>query len=261
MNSTENNTQFNWDGSRLSHAYIVSGELAETLAMAAVCSGRGSVKPCMGCLHCSKAARHIHPDIIEVDRLPDKREILVDQLRELKKDVIILPNEADKKAYIINYADTMNIKAQNAFLQILEEPPSHVIFILKTENPVALLPTVRSRCVHLKAKHQSNAIGADALETANEFFSAIEHGNATLMDFMFRLEKLDKNVFSEFLTAAREFAASKLGSMMPNEPGLTYNTIVSAERILVKAGEMFDLNIGLGHISGMICASLLSIDN
>jgi len=205
--------------------------------------------------------RHIHPDVTEVDRLPDKREILIDQLRELKKDVIVVPNEAEKKAYIINNADTMNTKAQNAFLQMLEEPPAHVVFILRTENPVALLPTVRSRCVHLKANQQTDTSANTAMEIANEFYSAIERGNATLIEFMFRLEKLDKNDFFTFLTSARELAALKLGSTLSSKPDLPYETIACVERILVRAGSMFDLNIGIGHISGMICAKLLTVNN
>ena len=255
MNHTKANDNFILDTDRLSHAYIVSGELAETLAMAAVCAGSGGKKPCMDCTHCYKAAHHIHPDITVVSKLPDKREIVVEQIRELKKDIIVVPNEADKKAYIINGADSMNINAQNAFLQILEEPPTHVVFILKTENPVALLPTVRSRCMDLKTRHGFEPAGTAAMEIANEFYSAIERGNAPLAKFMFRLEKLDKNAFAEFLTAAREQASLRLRAAAPRE------VIAQAERILVRAGEMLDLNVGTGHISAMICASLLSVDS
>jgi hypothetical protein len=261
MNFCETNTQLNWDGNRLSHAYIVSGKLADTIAMATVCSSRGETKPCLKCTHCDKAARHIHPDIIIVDKAPDKREIMVDQLRELKKDVIVVPNDAEKKAYIINDADSMNINAQNAFLQILEEPPRHVVFVLRTDNPAALLPTVRSRCVSLYLRHDPEIPGSAAMETANEFFSAIERGNVPLTEFMFQLEKLDKDAFTEFLAAAREYTALSLRAAAPGKAGLSFEILSRVDRILVRAGEMFDLNVGAGHISGMICANLLSIEN
>ena len=259
MNYNEINTNNNWNGDRLSHAYIVAGRLAEAIAQAAVCSGHGSAKPCLKCHHCDKATRGIHPDIIVVDKLPDKREIIVDQLRELKKDVIVVPNEAEKKAYIINNADSMNISAQNAFLQILEEPPPHVVFILRTDNPAALLPTVRSRCANLVSRHDPDSLDATALEMANDFFSAIEKGNAPLVRFMFQLEKLDKTTFADFISAARGCAALLMRSPSPDKERLTPMVAAHAEQVLVSAGEMLDLNVGTGHISGMICANLLSI--
>jgi len=245
---------------RISHAYIASGELADTLAMATVCSGSAGEKPCGSCAHCDKASRRIHPDITYVDKPQDKREIVVDQIRELKKDVVIVPNDSDKKAYIINSADLMNINAQNAFLQILEDPPAHVVFILRTENPAALLQTVRSRCVELKARIETEAPDSAAEKMANEFFSAIERGNAALISYMFRLGKLDKDVFAKFLTAARTQVAARLRADTSGGCESKLEMIARAERLLLKAGDMLDLNVNTGHISGMICASLLEIE-
>jgi len=261
MNSSEISPRFSIDGNRLSHAYIVAGGLAGTLAMAAVCSSRDKARPCMGCTHCDKSSRHIHPDITVVGILPEKREILIEQIRELKKDVIVVPNQADRKAYIIKSADTMNVNAQNAFLQILEEPPAHAVFILSTENPAALLPTVRSRCVELKAGREPDTTDSSAAEIADEFFSALERGNAPLVAFMFRLDKLEKNVFSAFLAAAREQVAVKLRSAVVSDNGVPPDILSRTERVLVRAGEMHDLNVSVGHISGMICASLLKTDS
>jgi len=222
----------------------------------------------MNCVHCGKASRHIHPDIIIVDKPHDKRDIIVDQIRELKKDVLVLPNEAEKKAYIVNDADLMNIKAQNAFLQILEEPPAHVVFILRTKNPAALLPTVRSRCIEVKAqpeiivsaKAEETTNPTDAAEMASDFFSALDSGNACIAAFMFRLEKLDKEALEQFLVAARIKVVAKLGAIAPDTPAPVLKKMSHAERVLQRAGEMLDLNVSVGHISGMICASLLAID-
>ncbi|MDR2571027.1 MAG: DNA polymerase III subunit delta, partial [Oscillospiraceae bacterium] len=130
-----------FDAARLSHAYITESSFADTLAMTVVCGNRDGERPCKNCTHCKKAKRHIHPDIIVIGKLEEKLIVTVDQIREVKKDVYILPNEAVQKAYIINDADSMNINAQNALLQILEEPPKHDVFILCSENPAALLPT------------------------------------------------------------------------------------------------------------------------
>jgi DNA polymerase-3 subunit delta' len=201
---------------RLSHAYITTAAFADTLAMAAVCSGEAADRPCLICAHCDKASRGLHPDVITVDFLKDKREILVDQIRELKKDVIVVPNEASKKAYVINHADTMNGSAQNAFLRILEEPPSHTVFVLGADNPALLLPTVRSRCVELKARDDTMrgttppAAVDDIARLTSELMAAINGGNVRLLEFMFRLDKLKKEQLAEFLPAARELVVREL---------------------------------------------------
>jgi len=260
---------------RISHAYIVASNFADTLAMASVCSGIGGTLPCKKCPHCSKASRRIHPDITFLGRQQDKREIVVDQIRDLKKDVIVIPNESGKKAYIINDADLMNRNAQNAFLRILEEPPAHAVFILSTDNPSALLPTIRSRCVELKTRSAFENISeartedaSDTSEMATMFFSAISQGNAQLMEFMFRLEKLDKEAFSGFLAASRVKAANLLRAhshmdiSAGNSRAATRSEVLAfAEQLIVKAGEMLDLNVSTGHISGMICASLINIES
>jgi len=254
-----------FDSNKLSHAYIVSGALADSIAMSAVCIRHGAdAGPCGVCSHCVKASRGVHPDIIVVEKLQDKREILVDQIRALKKDVIVFPNEADRKVYIINDADLMNKNAQNALLQILEEPPRYVVFILRTDNPAALLPTVRSRCVSVKERLDADteadaARSASAVEMAGQLFSAIENGNSSLVSFMFRLEKLDKEAFDLFLSAAREQAAVRLREHASGNSVLSSRAIANAEQVLFKAGEMLDLNVSAGHLSGMICANLITI--
>jgi len=261
----------NISSDRLSHAYIVSGGLAEALAMSAVCAGPEAARPCGSCTHCAKASRGAHPDIMVVEKAPDKREIVVDQIRALKRDVIVVPNEAGKKAYIVNEADSMNKNAQNAFLQILEEPPSHAVLILRTENPAALLPTVRSRCVEIKSRALAGTVmeaapPAVGAEMARELFDSLSSGNAALVSLMFRLEKLDKDTFSQFLSAAREQAAIRLretgsgGSEQRSaERDAMRELLARAERVLVEAGDMLDLNVGTGHLSGMICANLIRI--
>jgi len=255
----------NVESGRLSHAYIASGEMAETLAMAAVCSAFGAERPCRLCVHCGKASRRVHPDITFIDKLPDKREIIVDQIRGLKEDVIVIPCESDKKAYLIYNADSMNRNAQNALLQVLEEPPAHAVFILKTESPAELLPTVRSRCVEIKAKAAEAAAGGEAetsaavAEAADGFFSALESGNVGLAAFMFKLEKLDKETLAEFLAAVRSRTAAGLKAYAPGHPGVPRKTLAHLDRVLARAEEMLGLNVNAGHISGLICASLLEI--
>ena len=245
-----------FDSGRMSHAYIIGGELADTAAMAVVCSAKGAV-PCLSCAHCDKASRGIHPDITTLEKPQEKREIVVEQIRNLKKDVIIVPNESEKKAYIIHDADIMNTQAQNALLQILEEPPKHAVFILKTGNRAALLPTVLSRCVELKTQFESEISGSGGEDAANTFLHAIESGNIQLAEVMFRLEKLDKTEFASFIALAKQGAAARLKAAAAS--GVPPNPIYTqVEESLRKAEEYLDLNVGTGHISGMLCAEMIS---
>ena len=252
-----------FDSARLSHAYIATGDLANIIAMAVVCSA-SEKRPCMRCAHCNKSSRGIHPDITVVRKQEGKREILIEQIRELKRDVIIVPNESDKKAYVIDDADTMNDNAQNALLKILEEPPSHAVFILRSSSPAELLPTVRSRCVELKSNDIRESADAAASAIANEFFEALKSGNASLAEFMFRLEKLSKEQFALFIEAARERDAMEMRTALAAERNRETSSAKNdwmlfsrAERILMKSNEYLDLNVNQGHISGLICASLI----
>ena len=134
----------------LSHAYIISGPtgsgkktLAGLLAAALVCSGGGEI-PCGLCSGCKKAMAGIHPDISAIGT--DGKDITVSQVRALRSDAYIKPNEAGRKVYLIHRAQSMNQSAQNAMLKLLEEGPPYAAFLLLAENAAALLPTVRSRC-------------------------------------------------------------------------------------------------------------------
>jgi len=239
-----------FDSTRLSHAYIASAEPAQTIALAAVCDSDGK-RPCRVCTHCNKALRGIHPDIMVIE--PRTQEIVVDQIRALHSDVYTVPNEAMKKAYIIQNAERMNTAAQNALLRILEEPPKHAVFILSTESPLTLLPTVRSRCVLLRSAPEHSETNESATGLVDDFFDALERGSVELMAFMFRLEKQGKDDLPEFIEGARAEVAMRLRSPDKISPEL----LSELERVLRQAGEYLDFNVGVGHISGIICASLL----
>lgn len=139
----------------LGHAYIVEGPqgsgkhtLAGILSRAMVCSGSGA-RPCGCCSDCKKALAGIHPDIISVVPEEAGRPIRVDQVRQLRADAYIRPNEAARKVYILDPAQALNDNAQNALLKLLEDGPAYAAFLLLTENAGSLLTTVRSRCEEL----------------------------------------------------------------------------------------------------------------
>ncbi len=139
-------------GRGLGHAYIISGAkgsgkhtLAGLMAAAMVCHQKGENRPCGTCAPCRKAASGIHPDIVIIAGAEGK-PISVDQVRTLRSDAHIRPNEAERKVYLLERADRMNQSAQNAMLKLLEEGPSYAAFLLLAENGGALLTTIRSRC-------------------------------------------------------------------------------------------------------------------
>lgn len=139
---------------RISHFYLISGPrgsgkhtLAKLLAAAILC--RGTRKPCGVCDPCRKVFSGNHPDFITVDD-PEKKTVTVDLIRQARADIYVQPNESDYKIYLFPRAQDMGLPGQNALLKVLEEPPKYGVFILLTDNPDKLLPTVRSRCTELK---------------------------------------------------------------------------------------------------------------
>ena len=136
----------------ISHFYLVSGPegsgkhtLARLLAAAILCKEPG--KPCLRCHSCRRILENNHPDFITVED-PEHKNVAVKIVREFREDMFILPNESDYKIYL--FPQELGIEGQNTLLKILEEPPSYGVFILLTDNPEKLLPTVRSRCTELK---------------------------------------------------------------------------------------------------------------
>ena len=137
---------------RLSHFYLISGArgsgrhtLARLLAAALQCKDQTLCGTCSGC---RKVLNGQHPDFITVDD-PEKKTVPVDLIRQARSDMYIQPNEGRKKIYLFPRAQDMGVPGQNALLKILEEPPSYGVYILITDNPERLLPTVRSRCTEL----------------------------------------------------------------------------------------------------------------
>ena len=136
----------------ISHFYLISGPkgsgkhtLANLLAEAILCEG--ARKPCGSCAHCRKMRSHNHPDFITVED-PEHKNVAVKIVRQIRDDMFVRPNEAAHKIYL--FPQELGIEGQNALLKILEEPPAYGVFLLLTDNPDKLLPTVRSRCTELK---------------------------------------------------------------------------------------------------------------
>lgn len=203
-----------------SHAYIlpVSGEEGQTqareLAAAILCEDTERV-PCGHCEHCRKVREQIHPDVLCLQREwkdgRQKKNITVDQIRSVIADAYILPNEAQKKVYIIEDADAMNPQAQNAILKILEEPPKFVVFLLLAGNPDLLLPTVRSRCITIRENLEDSPLTEEEQEMAKEFLHhAMRNNEAETFRWCMEHNTMNVQEMSRFMDTVRTMLVTTL---------------------------------------------------
>jgi DNA polymerase III subunit delta' len=149
---------------RPSHAYLLAGPRGSGVLEAARCFAAALVCPdggCGACNACRRARSARHPDVIEVE--PAGTFVVVDQVEEMMKEAFTSPFEAERKIIIVTEADRMNEPAANKLLKTLEEPPARTHFLLLSEAPDELLPTVRSRCQRIDFAALSDADGTAAL--------------------------------------------------------------------------------------------------
>ena len=168
----------------LPHAYLFTGpegvgkkSAAQSMAMALNCRGRSEKQsgrsrdveaadteqtvyptdPCGGCRACRKIASASHPDVYRLS--PAGSYLKVDQIREMGRRLSLKSHEAKVRVAIIEAAHTLNPEAGNTLLKVLEEPPENTLFILLARQASELLPTIVSRCRHIRF----NPISAESL--------------------------------------------------------------------------------------------------
>jgi DNA polymerase III subunit gamma/tau len=139
---------------RTAHGYIFSGHrgigkttVARILAMALNCrsSDKPVMEPCGVCESCTEIRAGNSVDVIEIDAATNRG---IDEIRELREAARYRPARDRFKIYILDEAHQITDAAFNALLKTLEEPPSHVVFMLATTQPEDIPQTIRSRCQH-----------------------------------------------------------------------------------------------------------------
>lgn len=155
---------------KINHAYLFTGprgtgktSIAKIFARMVNCENLKDGKPCGKCVSCTQVN---NSDIIEIDAASNNG---VDEIRELRNKVNLVPAYGKYKVYIIDEVHMLTTGAFNALLKTLEEPPKHIIFVLATTDPHKIPETILSRCQRFDFKKISdNSIVKRLKEIAQE---------------------------------------------------------------------------------------------
>jgi DNA polymerase-3 subunit gamma/tau len=245
---------------RIAHGYIFSGHrgigkttVARILAMALNCRSSSNDKPvlepCGVCDSCTEIRAGNSVDVIEIDAATNRG---IDEIRELREAARYRPARDRFKIYILDEAHQITDAAFNALLKTLEEPPSHVIFMMATTQPEDIPQTIRSRCQHFSYRAmkfddimgQLRDIVAKEKIPADEDALALlaEAGDGSMRD---ALSILDQAIAS----TADHLTADSVRSLIGSAPAAALETVMqavaesSSEKILVLVDEL----IGEGH--------------
>jgi len=245
---------------RIAHGYIFSGHrgigkttVARILAMSLNCRSSSNNKPvaepCGICDSCTEIRAGNAVDVIEIDAATNRG---IDEIRELREGARYRPARDRFKIYILDEAHQITDAAFNALLKTLEEPPSHVIFMMATTQPEDIPQTIRSRCQHFsfRAVKFEDIMGQLRDIVTKENIAAdddalallAEAGDGSLRD---ALSILDQAIAS----TSDHLTLDSVRSLIGAAPATALETVMqavaesSSEKILVLVDEL----IGEGH--------------
>jgi DNA polymerase-3 subunit gamma/tau len=190
---------------RTAHGYIFSGHrgigkttVARILAMALNCrsSDKPVMEPCGVCDSCTEIRAGNSVDVIEIDAATNRG---IDEIRELREAARYRPARDRFKIYILDEAHQITDAAFNALLKTLEEPPSHVVFMLATTQPEDIPQTIRSRCQHFSFRavrfeeilgQLKNLVGRENIEADEDALALLaEAGDGSIRDALSILDQ------------------------------------------------------------------------
>ena len=169
---------------QLAHAYLFTGTrgtgkttCAKILAMAVNCEHPVDGNPCLECESCKKIAEG-STDIVEMDAASNNS---VDDVRQLRDEIVYTPIDVKYKVYIIDEVHMLSPSAFNALLKTIEEPPSHIIFILATTDVHKVPATILSRCQRYQFRKIDPKDSAERLAEVAKQENALLHYDAAAL--------------------------------------------------------------------------------
>lgn len=208
---------------KLAHAYLFSGPahlgkslVAEQFIASILChdyqkqtKSEAKNLPCGNCIFCQQFKKGIHPDVYQLAKEEDKKNISVEQVREMHKFLSLTSFLNSYKVAIIANAQDLSESAQNALLKILEEPAPKTILILIASDHNFLLPTISSRCQLVKFRPLAendifeHLIGLGANRQQAKIFTALANGQIGLAIEYFQKPEL----FTAYLAKMNQLLA------------------------------------------------------
>ena len=244
------------DKNRLHHAYLFNGTrgvgkttLARILAKSLNCEVSISSKPCQKCSTCVDIDNGRFIDLVEVDAASNTQ---VDNMRELLENAQYAPTSGRFKVYIIDEVHMLSKSAFNAMLKTLEEPPSHVKFILATTDPKKVPVTVISRCLQFNlkqmtsdsiSKHLNNILAEEKINYDDESIKIIaKAAHGSMRD---ALSILDQAIAYSDDKISTKKIVSMLGTIDDTFITLILNALAenNAEEVMKLSKEMDEKNI------------------
>jgi DNA polymerase-3 subunit gamma/tau len=243
---------------RIAHGYIFSGHrgigkttVARILAMALNCRSaeKPVAEPCGICDSCTEIRAGNAVDVIEIDAATNRG---IDEIRELREGARYRPARDRFKIYILDEAHQITDAAFNALLKTLEEPPSHVIFMMATTQPEDIPQTIRSRCQHFSFRavkfedimaQLRDLVTKEKIPADEDALALLaEAGDGSMRD---ALSILDQAIAS----TSDHLTIDSVRSLIGSAPAAALETVMqavaesSSEKILVLVDEL----IGEGH--------------
>ncbi|MBO7149637.1 MAG: hypothetical protein J6V71_01965 [Clostridia bacterium] len=215
---------------RLSHAYLLltadKDNLQEYLKIFAMLLSCEQTEPCGLCRVCRLIDQKVHPDVITYPK--GDKAISSEEVNELIEESFIRPIESDKKVFIIENAQDMNLSAQNKLLKTLEEPPRNVHIILGATNEFSLLPTIKSRVKKLEIPAFDSATLIDALKQDCQDIQRLEMAVACGDGTVGKAKALYNGNDLAFLN---DLVVDVLLNMQSSKDVLKYSTMITDKKV------------------------------